>query len=75
MKISLQSTHRMVQVNGAKCRIWEGFTESGIPVYAAIASVAVHRAEDQRQFEAELIEHQPSSDAAIQAYPLAMFLD
>lgn len=56
MKITLESTSEITKVNGIPARIWEGKTESGIPVFALIAKVGVHADEDVSQFEKELKE-------------------
>ena len=76
MKIKLESTTKVVEVNGIPARIWEGETESGIKVHAFINRVAVHKDESpevHNQFKTELQEcKQPSSD--VTAYPLRMIL-
>jgi hypothetical protein len=79
MKITLESTDRMVEVNGIPARVWEGTTERGVPMFALIAHaliarVAVHKSEDNSQFEAELTEHKPASDTALRVFPLRMIL-
>lgn len=56
MKLELQSTGQIVEMNGVLCRVWEGKAESGVPVTAFIARVAVDRAHDSSQFERELVE-------------------
>lgn len=72
MKVRLQSTTKIVdvEVNGAvvPARIWEGETDSGIPVHAFITRIGVDREQDTRQFEAELQECATPS-APIQALP------
>lgn len=40
MKITLESTSQIVQFNGVNCRVWEGQTESGIPLHAFIREQA-----------------------------------
>jgi hypothetical protein len=56
MRITLESTTQIVEVNGVPARVWEGTTESGIPVSALITRLAVERTQDTAQFEAELRE-------------------
>lgn len=56
MKIELQSTAQVVEVNGVLCRVWEGSTAAGVKLTAFIARVAVERTEDTREFERELRE-------------------
>ena len=43
MKITIESTNEFVSINGVRCRMWDGSTESGIPVQAAIGRVAPRR--------------------------------
>jgi hypothetical protein len=58
VKITIESTTKIVTVvqNGCEVqsRIWEGVTESGIPVHCYIARIAAPIAADLRQFDAEL---------------------
>lgn len=58
MRVTLESTTKMVTVNGVPARIWEGKTDSGIPVHAFITRIAApDRPEiDFSQFERELRE-------------------
>jgi hypothetical protein len=77
MKINIESTTKRVDlvVDGSSipARIWEGHTESGIPVHAYITRIAVHNSENHAQFERELQEcRKPSVD--VQAIPLRMIL-
>lgn len=75
MNVTLWNTTKIVEVeiNGAvvPARIWEGETESGIPVHAYITRIAVDRSADTRQFEAELSEV-ASPSLAIRALPLRL---
>lgn len=63
MTITLTSSDQIGEVNGVRGRIWLGATESGIPVQAFIASIAVRSdvGHDLSQFEQELKEHAPVS--------------
>jgi len=73
MKINLESTTKIVTLNGVPARIWEGKTESGIPVHAYVTRIAVARDQDCSEFERELQEHRaPSVDVA--AIPLRLLL-
>jgi len=77
MKITIENTSKIVQLNGLSARIWEGKTESSIPVHCYITRVAVH--EDQppevfKQFEQELQETKKPTPE-IEAIPLKMFID
>ena len=76
MKITLESTSKIVHVNGCQCRIWTGKSESGVPVHAFIPSVWVPKGrppEDYRQFEAELREHAAPS-IELEAIPLRLII-
>jgi hypothetical protein len=73
MKITIENTRKIVTVNDVPARIWEGFTESGIAVHCYITRIAVHKDEDQEQFERELLEQRLPS-AAIEGIPLRLVL-
>ncbi len=73
MKITISSTSKLVQFNGVPARIWEGHTDSGIPVHCYVTRIAVHEDHPTEQFERELQEHAaPSADVA--AIPLRLIL-
>ena len=69
----LDSTTKVVEVNGVPARIWEGETDSGIPIHAYITRIAVEENEDQQQFERELEPHRAPSPA-VQAISLKLVL-
>ena len=54
MKATIESTTRMVQVNGVPARIWEGRTESGIEIILYVALVAHAADAPPTEFEKEL---------------------
>lgn len=77
MKLQLESTTKTVElvVNGVSvpARIWEGTTESGIPVHAFITRVAVKPDQPLEQFELELKSCcAPSRE--VESYPLRLIL-
>ena len=74
MKITLTSTTKLVTLDGVVlARVWEGETDSGIPVHAFITRLAVERAQDTTEFDREIQEHAaPSMD--VQAYPTRLIL-
>lgn len=73
MKITLESTDKIVALNGAPARIWQGHTESGVPCHAYISLIGVDGTEDTSQFERELQAHAaPRPDLA--AIPMRMIL-
>jgi len=73
MKVTLESTTKIVQLNGVDARIWEGTTDSGIKVHAYVTRIAVDLHDDLTQFEAELQAHAAPSPE-VQAIPLRMIL-
>lgn len=73
MKIQIESTEKIVQVNGVPARIWEGHTESGIPVHCYVTRIAVAKEEDTSEFERELQSHRAPS-VEVQAIPLRLIL-
>ncbi|MGA3168339.1 MAG: hypothetical protein ABSF14_19735 [Terriglobia bacterium] len=73
MKITIESTTKIVKANGIDCRIWEGATAAGVKVQCLIPRIAVLPGEDTSEFERELKEQRaPSTEA--QAFPLRMIL-
>ncbi len=74
MKLIIESTTKMVELNGVPARLWEGHTESGIEVHCFITRVAAHKDADLRQFERELAEQKPPTAKLDGIYPLRMIL-
>lgn len=76
MKLILENTDKIVELNGVPARLWEGTTESGIKVHAFMTRVAVSKDEApevHEQFKTELQETKAPS-AEMQAIPLRMIL-
>ena len=80
MKISIYSTTKMVDLQTdsgiVQARLWEGETESGIPIHCFIALVAPSISKDdmrQEEFRCELEQHDAPSPAT-KAYPLKMVI-
>jgi hypothetical protein len=73
MKITIESTTKIVNANGIDCRVWEGTTASGVKVECLIPRIAVRNGQDTAQFEAELTEQRPPS-ADAEAFPMRMIL-
>jgi hypothetical protein len=73
MRITLESTSKIVQLNGQSVRIWQGQTESGIPMHAYVPLVAVDKDADQTEFERELRSHAPPR-AELEAIPMRMLV-
>ena len=74
MEVQLESTTKIVDLNGVPARIWEGQTENGIAVHAFIARIAVHNSDDATQFEAELKECRAPTNPDINTYPARLML-
>jgi hypothetical protein len=80
MKITIDSTTKVIELRiGAAtvpARIWEGTTESGVPVHCFITRIAPTIPPDdlrQAEFQRELDE-QRAPTPEIEAYPLRMIL-
>ena len=74
MKITIESTTKIVQINGVHARIWEGETESGIKVHCFITRIACDKNEpNTAEFENELKQQKPPS-AEMEVYPLRMVI-
>lgn len=73
MRITIESTDKIVELNGIPARIWEGTSESGVPVHCFITRIAAHKDYDLSQFDRELQEQRvPSADVA--GIPLRLIL-
>ena len=73
MKVTLESTTKIIALNGITARVWEGHTENGIAVHAFISRIAVHKDADLLQFENELQKCRPPSPE-IESYPARIVL-
>jgi len=73
MKIILEQTSKIVHLDGVPARIWEGTTESGIPIHAYITRIAVDNDQNTAAFEAELLETKAPSPE-LQSIPLRLIL-
>ena len=85
MKITIENTSKVVELNGVPARIWEGTTDTGIPVHCYVTRIAVAKDADLTQFERELYGCNPPSwfswwctmrppSAAVKEIPLRMVL-
>ena len=73
MKIAIESTTKIVHLNGVPARIWEGQTASGIPVHCYVTRIAVKKDINCSEFERELQEHAAPSPE-IMAIPARLIL-
>jgi hypothetical protein len=78
VKVTLESTTKIVELETAvgrvNARVWEGTTDSGIPVHAFVTRIAVQKDLDASQFERELQECRPPSRVIDETYPARMVL-
>lgn len=77
MQITIESTDRIVEVNGVPGRVWSGKSPTGVPISCVITRIAVPttapEAEHER-FAQELSEVLPAPEHAVEAFPLRMVL-
>lgn len=73
MKVTLESTTRIITVNGIEMRVWEGETANGVKCHAYIPRIACEHTADSQEFDRDLLEYAaPSPEIA--ALPLRMIL-
>ncbi len=82
MKITVENTDSIVTLDiGGKsvpARIWEGTTDTGVPVVAFITRIYPHTHDDEAnaRFSAELIEtKKPTFEPFSRGIPLRFFID
>jgi len=74
MIVQLESTTKIVHLNGVPARIWEGITDSGIHIHAYITRIAVNKDEPRvEEFEEELL-HCKTPTKEIEAISLRLIL-
>jgi hypothetical protein len=75
MKITIENTANFAELDGVPARIWEGETDTGIPVIAFVTRISpqTNDAAALERFAAELTEVRPPS-AAVEAIPLRLIL-
>jgi hypothetical protein len=77
VKITLEPTTKLVELKTSTgtvpARIWEGKTDSGIPVHAYLTRIAAPLTADLEQFERELKETRAPSPE-VEAIPLRLIL-
>lgn len=56
MKITITSTDQIVTLDGVLTRLWEGHTESGIPINCFIHRISTQSKDRIEEFTSELIE-------------------
>lgn len=73
MKATIQSTSKIVQLDGIPARLWEGQTESGIGIVCFITRVAIKNGEPSEEFEREL-QQQSTPSAEVMQFPISLIL-
>jgi hypothetical protein len=63
MKITMESTGLITEVQGITCRIWRGVTERGTEVDVVVPLIRVRRQDDASELERELLELKPADVA------------
>jgi len=56
VKIQIEATDKLTQIDGVPVRLWEGVTELGTKCKVFVHRIAVHKDEDSEQFDLELTE-------------------
>lgn len=76
MKIEIQNTDKIVKINDVPARVWQGRTESGVPVTVFVTRISpdTDKQEDHTQFQQEL-QQTAAPTARVQALPLYFFID
>lgn len=59
MKITMTATEILTEIDGVPVRLWEGITEQGVKCKVFVHRLALHKYEDETQFEKELREQMP----------------
>jgi hypothetical protein len=59
MRITIDATEYITDIDGVPVRVWEGVTERGIPCKVMVHRVAVRDDQDCTQFDRELKETLP----------------
>ncbi len=59
MKLTIEATDQLTQIDGVPVRVWTGRTVSGIPCTVFVHRIAVSNAENSEQFDHELKEQLP----------------
>jgi hypothetical protein len=73
MKVTIESTTKIVSLNGIPARIWKGKTEEGQKVHCFITRIATPLDSDQDEFMKELTRTSVPS-AELEAYPIRLLI-
>jgi hypothetical protein len=70
VRIQIEPTELVMDLNGMQTRVWNGITDSGVQVFVFVHRVAIHSTDDPTAFERELI-----AMPLIRAVPIKQLLD
>lgn len=59
MRLTIDSTDQVTEINGAKARVWRGKSERGVECLCFMTCIAVADDSDHSEFERELKEQLP----------------
>jgi hypothetical protein len=74
MKITIEKTDEIAEVNGVPARVWNGVTEGGIACSVLVTRLAVSQLADASEFERELSETPAPQDLDDRVWPTRMVL-
>ena len=74
MKITIESTEQITEINGVPGRVWQGETATGIPIVCLITFVGVRNGHPTDEFEKELKEHAAPNRDAVEAFDPRLIL-
>lgn len=64
MELKVESTSRTIVYDGVPCRLWEGLSEKGVPVFMLVVATVVPSAFEQSEFDRALRRFKPPSPFA-----------
>lgn len=73
MKITIENTEKIVNLDGVPARLWEGQSETGVNVICYVTRIAVAEGENHEQFRKELNEQRAPSPE-VEAIPLRLII-
>lgn len=59
MRITIEATDKLTEIDGVPVRLWEGVTDGGVPCKVFVHRVAVRDHHDTGAFDRELAEQLP----------------
>lgn len=78
MRVTLESTSKVIHIDGVPARVWEGITDGGVSCFAFITRIAPSMPDPPRdlcvEFERDLRECKPPSPDIDGAIPARLIL-